>query len=71
MNKIISTEQAIKLSEKIRNEGKTIALAGGCFDILHIGHIEYLANAKKHGDVLFVFLESDENIKKIKGPTAR
>lgn len=68
MNKIISTEQAIKLSEKIRNEGKTIALAGGCFDILHIGHIEYLANAKKHGDVLFVFLESDENIKKIKMP---
>ena len=68
MNKILNTEQAIKLSKKIGSEGKTVILTGGCFDILHVGHITFLTNAKKQGDVLFVFLESDENIKKIKGP---
>jgi len=67
MNKILTTDQAIKLTRDLSNKGKIIVLAGGCFDILHIGHIEYLTNAKKQGDVLFVFLESDESIKNIKG----
>ncbi|HSW48449.1 MAG TPA: adenylyltransferase/cytidyltransferase family protein [Candidatus Saccharimonadales bacterium] len=66
MNKILSIKNAVKLSKKLQNEGKKIVLAGGCFDILHIGHIDYLTKAKKQGDILFVFLESDENIKKIK-----
>lgn len=67
MNKILSTEKAAEIANKLNKQSKKIVLAGGCFDILHIGHIEYLTNAKKHGDVLFVFLESDENIKKLKG----
>lgn len=49
--------------------GKKIVIAGGCFDILHIGHVEYLNEAKKTGDVLVVLLESDNSIKKIKGIT--
>lgn len=44
-----------------------IVLAGGCFDILHPGHIAFLEAAKSHGDRLVVLLESDEQIKKIKG----
>ena len=67
MNKIFSTGQAIKESEKIRNTGKRIVLVGGCFDVLHIGHIDFLNEAKKRGDILFVLLESDEIIRKIKG----
>jgi len=67
MNKILSIEKAIKKSEELRKRGKKIVLVGGCFDILHVGHITFLENARKEGDVLFVLLESDENIKKIKG----
>lgn len=44
-----------------------IVLTGGCFDILHNAHIEFLVNAKKKGDFLVLLLESDENIKKLKG----
>ena len=42
-------------------------LVGGCFDILHVGHIKFLKKAKSFGDYLIVLLESDENIKKLKG----
>lgn len=46
---------------------KTIVLAGGCFDILHEGHLKFLEAAKKQGDILIVALESDENVKRLKG----
>ncbi len=46
-----------------------IVLVGGCFDILHIGHVKFLKKAKSFGDYLIVLLESDVNIKKLKGPT--
>lgn len=67
MNRIIKTEKAIKISKKLKREGKRIVLAGGVFDILHIGHIKFLEAAKKRGNVLFILLESDENVKKYKG----
>ncbi len=44
-----------------------IVLAGGCFDILHIGHVRFLSKAKKMGDFLVVLLENDEKVKKLKG----
>jgi len=50
-------------------KNKKIVLVGGCFDILHSGHIIFLEKAKKLGDKLVVLLESDENIKKNKGKT--
>lgn len=46
---------------------RKIVLVGGCFDILHFGHVEFLKKAKSFGDYLIVLLESDENIKKLKG----
>jgi len=67
MNRIINVEKAIKLSKRFRKEGKTVILSGGCFDIIHLGHIKFLEAAKKTGDILLVFLESDANVKKIKG----
>mgnify|MGYP001791708057 CR=1 FL=1 len=68
MGKILSPDQAVNISAQLRNQGKKVILVGGCFDILHIGHIALFEQAKKKGDVLFVLLESDENIKKNKGP---
>lgn len=67
MGKIIETNEISKVVERIKKSGKTIVLAGGCFDILHSGHISFLDAAKKQGDLLFILLESDENVRKIKG----
>lgn len=44
-----------------------IVLVGGCFDVLHFGHISFLKSAKSHGDYLVVALESDENVRRMKG----
>lgn len=67
IKKIISVKNAISISKKIRSDGKTVVIVGGCFDILHLGHILFLEKAKKEGDYLFILLESDETIKKWKG----
>lgn len=67
MNKIISIKQAAKLSQELRSLGRKIVLAGGVFDILHIGHVKFLEKAQQRGDILFVFLESDDNTRKLKG----
>lgn len=67
MNKIVDVEFAEKISKRLRKENKIVVVSGGCFDILHIGHIKFLEKAKKEGDFLFILLESDKTVKKIKG----
>ena len=67
MNKTITIQQAQTISQKIKAENKTIVLTGGCFDILHIGHIKLLEESKKQGDYLFILLENDKSVKKLKG----
>lgn len=67
MNKVVSLEEAIKRSNNLRKQGKTLVLTGGCFDILHQGHVAFLEKAKKQGDVLFVALENDKNVARLKG----
>lgn len=67
MGKIITIQDISGLSKQLKQEGKNIVLVGGCFDILHLGHIVFLQNAKKHGDILMVLLEHDEDIKQQKG----
>lgn len=53
---------------RLRSRGKKIVFTNGCFDILHVGHVDYLAKARRMGDVLVVGLNSDSSVKKIKGP---
>jgi rfaE bifunctional protein nucleotidyltransferase chain/domain len=50
------------------NEGKKIVFTNGCFDILHRGHVTYLTEAKKLGDLLVIGLNSDASVKRLKGP---
>jgi len=50
-----------------RRRGSRIVLANGCFDLFHVGHIRYLAGAKALGDVLIVGINSDEQVRKLKG----
>jgi rfaE bifunctional protein nucleotidyltransferase chain/domain len=49
------------------NRNKKIVFTNGCFDILHLGHVEYLNEAKALGDVLVIGLNSDESVKRLKG----
>ena len=67
MQPIITLSQTAALGKLLHQKGQKIVLTGGCFDILHIGHIALFEQAKQHGDVLVVLLESDESITKSKG----
>lgn len=67
MDKILTTEQAIEVSKQLQGEGKRIVLVGGCFDLLHIGHLTFLQKAKEQGDILLVLVEPDERIEHAKG----
>ncbi len=68
MGKILSRAALVKTRNALRRAGKKVVFTNGTFDILHRGHVEYLAKAKKLGDVLIVGLNSDASIKRIKGP---
>lgn len=50
------------------NKDKKIVFTNGCFDILHLGHVEYLNEARALGDCLIIAINSDESVRKIKGP---
>ncbi len=65
MARIINLRELTTFLPK-KSKGR-IVLTGGCFDILHIGHVRFLSEAKGMGDYLVVLLESDENVKKLKG----
>lgn len=61
-----SLEERLKLWRK---EGKTIVFSNGCFDILHRGHVEYLSKAADLGDKLIIGLNTDNSVKRLKGPS--
>lgn len=65
--KIKSSAILAKTLARLRTGGKRIVFTNGCFDILHVGHIRYLAKAKSLGDVLVIGLNSDSSVKAIKG----
>src|SRR3989344_3514302 len=66
--KIKKINELKKIVAELRAKGKKIITTNGVFDILHIGHIRYLQEAKKLGDVLILAINSDSSTKKIKGP---
>jgi len=66
--KILTLEALQSALVKVRRSGKKIVFTNGCFDILHVGHVRYLAVAKSAGHVLVVGLNSDKSVKIIKGP---
>lgn len=67
MSKIKTLTEVLKEVRELREQGKTIALITGCFDIIHIGHIELFQFAKKNADLVVVGLDNDENIRLSKG----
>ena len=66
---IKSFEDINSIVERYKKSGKRVVFTNGCFDILHVGHVKYLQEAKSFGDVLIVGLNSDESVSRLKGPT--
>ncbi len=65
--KIVTEKELEKIVQKLRAEKKKVLSTSGCFDILHAGHVMYLEQAKEHGDILIVLLNSDKSVKELKG----
>ncbi|RJQ18066.1 MAG: D-glycero-beta-D-manno-heptose 1-phosphate adenylyltransferase [Nitrospiraceae bacterium] len=66
MNKVMSRNELQDAVARLKQQGKKIVFTNGCFDIIHIGHVRYLNEAKKLGDVLVVGLNSDSSVSSIK-----
>lgn len=67
-DKILTRRRAEELARQARQQGRTVVLANGVFDLLHVGHVRYLWAAKQLGDVLFVGVNSDASARALKGP---
>ena len=65
--RVISRRDVRALCARLRREGKRIVFTNGCFDILHAGHAQYLNKAASLGDLLFVGLNSDASVRRLKG----
>jgi len=66
--KILNTNELTDTISRLKAAGKTIVFTNGCFDVLHAGHVRYLAAAKQLGDILIVGLNSDASVRMLKGP---
>jgi D-beta-D-heptose 7-phosphate kinase / D-beta-D-heptose 1-phosphate adenosyltransferase len=66
--KIKERKTLLRIIKDLKAKGKRIVFTNGCFDLLHIGHIRYLEEAKALGDVLVVGINSDSSVRKLKGP---
>ncbi|MBI3599383.1 MAG: D-glycero-beta-D-manno-heptose 1-phosphate adenylyltransferase [Nitrospinae bacterium] len=67
MDKLKDIDELKTIVEKARKRGKKIVFANGCFDILHVGHVRYLTEAKGLGDILIVAINSDSSARRLKG----
>ena len=65
----INRKLATELVEEAKKNGKKVVFTNGCFDILHAGHVTYLTEAKRQGDILIVGVNSDASVKRLKGET--
>ena len=67
MTKVLDQEELIRERERLRGAGRSLVFTNGCFDLLHPGHVRYLAAARALGDALVVALNSDRSVRAIKG----
>ncbi len=67
IEKLKSLDEMVRIRSKLRNEGKKLVFTNGCFDILHVGHVRYLNQARTLGDALVLALNSDGSVRNLKG----
>lgn len=68
MGELLTLPDLLERSAELKRQGLTIAMANGHFDLMHVGHLRYLAAAKQQGDVLVVAINNDESVASLKGP---
>ncbi|HEY8966123.1 MAG TPA: adenylyltransferase/cytidyltransferase family protein [Candidatus Methylacidiphilales bacterium] len=67
--KIIPLSEAAAFRATLRQSGRRVVATNGCFDLLHVGHLRYLTQARERGDFLWVGLNADASVRELKGPT--
>jgi D-beta-D-heptose 7-phosphate kinase/D-beta-D-heptose 1-phosphate adenosyltransferase len=67
MGKVVERARLAELRRETREKGLTVVFTNGCFDILHLGHVHYLSQARGLGDLLIVGLNSDDSVRGLKG----
>jgi D-glycero-beta-D-manno-heptose 1-phosphate adenylyltransferase len=67
MGSVVSRSELLAHVARLRQAGRTIAFANGCFDLLHVGHTRYLAAAAQEADILIVAINDDESVRRLKG----
>jgi rfaE bifunctional protein nucleotidyltransferase chain/domain len=65
--KIVTAEQASVIANTMRETGRKLVFTNGCFDLLHVGHVRYLEDARALGDALLVAINGDESVRGLKG----
>jgi D-beta-D-heptose 7-phosphate kinase/D-beta-D-heptose 1-phosphate adenosyltransferase len=67
--KVRSRAEIVAITQRRQQAGERAVFTNGCFDLLHLGHIRYLQEARNLGDFLILGLNSDESVRRLKGPT--
>jgi rfaE bifunctional protein nucleotidyltransferase chain/domain len=67
MGEILQRQELVERAGRERAQGRTIAFANGCFDLLHVGHLRYLVAASREADVLVVAVNDDASVRELKG----
>jgi len=65
--RLLDVDEAVVWREELRRENRSVIFTNGCFDLVHAGHVEYLAWARAQGDALVVGLNDDDSVRRIKG----
>jgi glycerol-3-phosphate cytidylyltransferase len=65
--KILRLDEAAAYRAQLKREGKTVVATNGCFDLLHVGHLRYLTEARAFGDFLWLGLNGDASVRELKG----
>ena len=68
MGQVLNERELADSVSADRAAGRSVAFANGCFDVLHVGHVRYLADAAAQADRLIVAINDDESVRKLKGP---
>ena len=68
MGSVVQRDELVDIRKRLAREGKRVVFTNGCFDLLHVGHVEYLQKAKSLGDILIVGINDDASVRRLKGP---
>jgi rfaE bifunctional protein nucleotidyltransferase chain/domain len=68
MGEVLERQAILAWREGLRQTGQRLVFTNGCFDLLHRGHVEYLAEARAMGDALVVAVNGDDSVRRLKGP---